>query len=360
MPLPTPNPNEDKDTFLERCMSDETMNEDFPDQGQRRAVCESQWDKGNEGSAGLATLTGRPWAIMPSVLYGMVERVHAGNPFQAGPVPTASRRGTVAVLPIYGTITQKGGGGFLDFLMGGGTSTEKFGALFSQVMADESVKAVILDIDSPGGSVFGVPELADTIFKARGGKPIIAVSNSLAASAAYWLASQADQIVVSPSAEVGSIGVYALHEDESKLLDDIGVKVTLIGAGKYKTEGNEFEPLSEEAQAAIQARVDDYYSMFVKAVARGRGVSESAVRGGFGEGRVVGAVDAVKLNMADRVATLGQTLQRFAGSGGATMLAEEPVEIVAEMERVVMAEETPPESKGVSTDIRRRRLELAR
>ncbi|MCJ7678749.1 MAG: S49 family peptidase [Anaerolineales bacterium] len=297
---------------------------------------------------------------MPSVLYGMVERVRAGTPIQAGPTPTASRRGTVAVLPIYGTITQKGGGGFMDFLMGGGTSTEKFGAMFSQVMADESVKAVVLDIDSPGGSVFGVPELADMIFKARGGKPIIAVSNSLAASAAYWLASQADQIVVSPSSEVGSIGVYALHEDISEMVKGMGVAVTLVSAGKHKTEANEVEPLSEEARDAIQARVDDYYGMFVKAVARGRGVTESAVRGGFGEGRVVGAVEAVKLNMADRVATLGQTLQRFAGSGGATMLAEEPVEILVEAEPVVVAEEAPPESKGVSPDIRRRRLELAR
>jgi signal peptide peptidase SppA len=265
----------------------------------------------------------------------------------------------VAVLPIYGTITQRGGGGFMDFLMGSGTSTDKFAALFSQVMADESVKAVVLDVDSPGGSVFGVPELADMIFKARGGKPIIAVANTLAASAAYWLATQADQIVVSPSAEVGSIGVYALHEDISKMAEDMGVKVTLIGAGRYKTEGNEFEPLGEEAQAAIQARVDDYYGMFVKAVARGRGVSESAVRGGFGEGRVVGAVEAVKLNMADRVATLGQTLQRFAGSGGATMLAEEPVEIIAEASPVVVAEETPPESKGISPE-KKHRLTLAR
>ena len=357
MPLPKPEDDETKDDFIDRCMGDETMNEDFPDPPQRRAVCESQWDK-KEGSA---VLTGRPWAIMPSVLYGMVERVRAGTPFQAAVSPTATRRGTVAVLPIYGTITQKGGGGFLDFLMGGGTSTEKFGAMFSQVMADESVKAVILDIDSPGGSVFGVPELADMIFKARGGKPIVSVINTLGASAAYWLATQTDQIVASPSSELGSIGVYALHEDISEMVKGMGVAVTLVSAGKHKTEANEFEPLSEEARDAIQARVDDYYGMFVKAVARGRGVTESAVRGGFGEGRVVGAVDAVKLNMADRVATLGQTLQRFAGSGGATMLAEEPVEILVEAEPVgVVAEETPPESKGESTDIRRRRLELAR
>jgi signal peptide peptidase SppA len=304
-----------------------------------------------------ASLVERPWAILPSVLYGMVDRMKAGTIGVAGPMPTASRRGTVAVLPVYGTITQKGGG-LLDSLMGSGTSTERFGAMFSQVMADDTVKAVVLDVDSPGGSVFGVPELADTIFKARGSKPIIAVANSLAASAAYWLASQADQIIVSPSSEVGSIGVYALHEDISKMAEDMGVKVTLISAGQYKTEGNEFEPLSDEARTAIQSRVDDYYGMFVKAVARGRGVSETAVRGGFGEGRVVGAVEAVKLGMADKVGTLADTLKRF--TGGSTMLAEEEHEIVAEAEPVVVVDVEVVEPKIDSLELRRRRLNLTR
>jgi signal peptide peptidase SppA len=312
-------------------------------------------------STDWSVLVERPWAILPSVLYGMVDRMKAGTVGVAGSMPRASQRGTVAVLPVYGTITQKGGG-LLDSLMGGGTSTERFGAMFSQVIADDTVKAVVLDVDSPGGSVFGVPELADTIFKARGSKPIIAIANSLAASAAYWLASQADSIVVSPSSEVGSIGVYALHMDFSKMDDMMGVKFTYINAGKYKVEGNEDEPLSDEARGAIQERVDDYYGMFIKAVARGRGVSETAVRGGFGEGRVVGAVEAVKIGMADRIATLADTLKKF--TGGSTMLAEGEHEVVAvtEVPSLDFPADEPvvEETKVDSMELRRRRLNLTR
>jgi len=118
-------------------------------------------------------------------------------------------------------------------------------------------------------------------------------------------------LIVTPSGEVGSIGVVAAHMDISKMAESAGLKVTLVSAGKYKTEGNQFEPLSDEARAALQVRVDDYYAMFVKAVARNRGVSPADVRNGFGEGRVVGAKQAVALGMADRVATLDETLARL-------------------------------------------------
>jgi signal peptide peptidase SppA len=134
------------------------------------------------------------------------------------------------------------------------------------------------------------------------------VANTLAASAAYWLASAASELVVTPSGEVGSIGVFAIHEDYSAALDRVGVKVSLISAGKYKTEGNPFEPLGEEAQAAVQGTVNDYYDMFIRAVARGRGVSQADVIAGFGEGRVVMAEQAVRLGMADRVATIDEVI----------------------------------------------------
>ena len=106
------------------------------------------------------------------------------------------------------------------------------------------------------------------------------------------------------------------------MAEKAGVKVTMISAGKFKTEGNEFEPLSDEARAAIQKRVDGYYSSFTGAVAKGRGVTPSAVRGGFGEGRVVGANEAVSLGMADRIGTLESTLAGFGVSGYSAMRAE--------------------------------------
>lgn len=216
----------------------------------------------------------------------------------------------IAVIPILGTIIPRG-----DMLMesSGAVSTTRIAAAFRQAMSNPDVGSIVLDVDSPGGQVGGVDELATEIYQARGQKRIVAVANHLAASAAYWIASSADELVVSPSGEVGSIGVLAMHQDISVALEQEGVKINLLSAGKFKTEGNPFEPLGEEARAAIQARIDEYYQMFTGAVARNRGVKRAEVVSGFGEGRMVGAKQAVSLGMADRVATLDETIDRLRG-----------------------------------------------
>lgn len=194
----------------------------------------------------------------------------------------------------------------------GGTSVERLQARFRAARDDPHVSAIVLDIDSPGGSVQGVPELAAEIADARGSKPIVAHANTLAASAAYWIGSAADEFVMAPSGDVGSIGVFAAHEDVSAALEAEGVKVTLIHAGKHKVEGNPFEPLADEARAAIQHRVDQVYEEFVAAVAANRGVPSSTVRGGYGEGRALGARDALELGMVDGIETIDDTIQRVA------------------------------------------------
>lgn len=171
----------------------------------------------------------------------------------------------------------------------GSTSTQQFTSALRQVLADDSVRQILIDIDSPGGSVYGVSVLASEIVKARAQKPVIAVANSLAASAAYWIGCSASEFYVTPGGEVGSIGVWQAHFDYSKALEEEGGKPTLISAGKYKVEGNPYVPLVAEAQAFIQSRVDDYYNAFVKGVAKGRGVSVNDVRSGMGEGRVLGS-----------------------------------------------------------------------
>lgn len=198
-----------------------------------------------------------------------------------------------------------------------GTSMEGFRQRFRDALASENVGSIVIDVDSPGGSVDGVPEMAAEIAAARGDKPIVAVADTLAASAAYWLASQADEVVVTPSGEVGSIGVFTAHRDMSGALEKKGERVTLIHAGRYKVEGNPFESLGEEALEFIQSRVDGVYSEFVDAVASGRGVATSRVRGGFGEGRTVKASDALAEGMVDRVETLEDTINRLR-SGGST------------------------------------------
>ena len=261
--------------------------------------------------------------------------------------------GAVAVVPIHGTIAHRMSG-MRD--SSGGASTESIGATFRAALADASVGTILLDIDSPGGTVTGVDELASEIFAARGQKRIVALVNGMAASAAYWLAAQADEIVSIPSGMSGSIGVFTAHEDMSQMLEKEGVKITLISAGKHKVSGNPLEPLSDEERAVIQARVDAAYSKFVAAVARGRGVSASDVRNGYGEGRVLDAKDAKAAGLIDRIATVGATVDRLAGRSGAELRAtseyieyEGPIAATGTIEAV--APVTPKSEPGpVATD----------
>jgi len=153
------------------------------------------------------------------------------------------------------------------------------------------------------------------------------------ASAAYWIGTAADEIVVTPSGEVGSIGVFAVHKDMSKALEMEGVKVSLISEGRYKLDGNPYEPLAEEARAGIQERVSDYYESFIQSVARNRGVKPDAVRGGFGEGRVVGARQAIELGMADRIGILEETIGRLLGSEAANVKLSSTPRLTEDEER---------------------------
>ena len=179
---------------------------------------------------------------------------------------------------------------------------------FRAALANEDVGAIMFRFDTPGGSVDGVGELTSEIMAARGKKPIWAMADAWAASAGYHLAVAADEIVVTPSGKVGSIGVISVHQDMSAALEQKGVRPTLVTAGRYKGEADPSQPLSEEAQAHMQEQVDSYYEMFVKAVAKGRGTTVAKVRSGFGEGRMVMAAKAVAEGMADRVATFDQAL----------------------------------------------------
>jgi signal peptide peptidase SppA len=196
----------------------------------------------------------------------------------------------------------------------GGISTERFGQWFDAAMADPQIGAIVLDVDSPGGNVFGVTELSQKIYDARGTKPIVAVANSLMASAAFWIASAADEIVASPSAEVGSVGVIAVHVDQAAALEKGGFNATIIKSSKFKGEGNPYETLSEEAHSHIQSQVDKIDTLFTADLARNRGIKAAEVRGGFGQGRTMFADEALAAGMIDRIATMDQVLARLSGS----------------------------------------------
>ncbi|HJT34863.1 MAG TPA: S49 family peptidase, partial [Pirellulales bacterium] len=207
----------------------------------------------------------------------------------------------IAIMRLQGVISQRMN---LFMRISGGTSTELFGHAFDQVMADPEIKAVVLDTNSPGGSTGGVPELADKIYSARGRKPIIAVGNTLMASAAYWIGSAADQVIASPSAPIGSIGVLMVHSERSKQDAKLGLTRTVIRAGRFKALGNDAEPLNAETQGKLQEFVDSMYALFVEAVARNRKVSTAAVTGGMGQGDLALGRDAVSAGLADDVDTL--------------------------------------------------------
>jgi signal peptide peptidase SppA len=245
-----------------------------------------------------------PWAITPESFRDVLPMLAAdGLTATAGPPAKPQRSQGVSIIPIRGIITPRSS---LLQLLFGGTSLQSFTSMFRMAEADDQIGTIVLDVDSPGGMTSGVTETAQMIRGAR--KQTVAVANSLMASAAYWLGSACDEVCVTPSAFVGSIGVYLLHEDLSGFLAKVGVKTTIVSAGKYKAEGNEYEPLSSEAAAAMQSIVDDVYDQFVGDIAKGRGTRPAAVRDGYGQGRLLTASKALSEGVADRKMTLDQVV----------------------------------------------------
>jgi signal peptide peptidase SppA len=281
----------------------------------------------------IAECLSTPWAMQRERLFAyasVLARRYAGlKAMEDGDVPAAPqaatqrvgapRSGSVAVIQVYGPITQRSS---MMSICDGGTSTQAISQALRQANADDSVASIVLDIDSPGGSVYGISELAAEI---RGSaKPVTAIANSLAASAAYWIGAAASEFFVTPGGEVGSIGVWMAHEDWSKAMTEAGVEVTLISAGRYKVEGNPYEPLDPEAKDFMQSRTDDYYGAFTRDVAKGRNTTVDAVRAGMGQGRVLGAAEAKAQNMVDGVMTYDQVIrhvQKGAKSGARTALS---------------------------------------
>lgn len=218
--------------------------------------------------------------------------------------------GFVKIINVFGAVSPRAN---MMTEMSGGVSAEKLDADLRMSDADPDIKVILLNIDSPGGAVTGVPELAQTIYNLK--THTIAFTNGMAASAAYWLASQADELVITPSGQVGSIGVVSVHMDATAAYAAEGLKPTILSAPSHKFEGTDMEPLSSDTKNYMMSQIHTFYSMFVKDVARGRGVSRNIVRGeSWGQGRMLLAQDAVRLGMADRVATLNDVLKNLGGN----------------------------------------------
>jgi len=245
-------------------------------------------------------------------------RARIGEPQPA----RAATNGAIAIVPLRGVIAHHMGS--MDE-SSGGMSAERFTAMVRQAAADPSIGTILIDADSGGGTIPGVMEAADAVFEARDQKRVIAIANAWMGSAAYWICSQASEIVGIPSALdrcIGSIGVFTVHLDQSEKLAKEGSKLTVIRAGRYKAEGSPFEPLSEEFHAKLQASADAAKAQFVKYVARGRGLTPAQVTAQYGDGDAFSAPDAKKAGLIDRIATMDQTIGRLVGKSSSALRAE--------------------------------------
>lgn len=219
-------------------------------------------------------------------------------------------KGKVGVIPIHGPIGQHATS---ELMKAEGTPTDFVSKAIDVMLGNSSIGAIVLHIDSPGGSVYGVQELSDKIYKSRGDKPIYAIADSEAASAAYWIGSAADMLVVTHGGVVGSVGVYVMHMDVGDAMKAEGVKVSVVQAGKYKTEFSPYGPLSDDAKSELQQRVNDTYDKFVSQLARNRATTKSYVDENYGQGRIITAEKAVSRGMADRVMSFDQLISRLTG-----------------------------------------------
>lgn len=268
-----------------------------------------------------------PWAIAPTALDAILEAAtrdevgeratrldrlqeRAGNLMAFDGL--MQRTGAVEVVNVRGVIVR----GSDSDRWGDYTGMGAIADAVRRAATDTNTAAVVLAIDSPGGVAVGMPELASTLRAAAQVKPMFAVASPRAASAAYWIGSQASKLMVESSGDVGSVGVVTSHADYSKFMERVGIAVSFVHAGKYKVEGSPYAPLSDEARAHMQDRVDAIYETFVSDVATGRRRSVEDVRAHFGEGRMVRAPRAVELGMADGIATLDQVIEQANTAAG--------------------------------------------
>lgn len=216
--------------------------------------------------------------------------------------------GGVAVIEVTGTLVHRGG------WIGQSSGTTSYEGLMAQItaaVADPSVRGIALEIDSYGGEVAGLFDLADAIRAARAVKPVRAFVAEAALSAAYAIASQAERIVLPRTGAVGSIGVLLVHADFSQAMADRGVAVTLIHAGRHKVDGNPYEALPEGVRADLQARVEASRALFAETVAAGRGARLSRQQALATEAQVLDGAAAVAAGLADEVSDLRSAFAAF-------------------------------------------------
>ena len=212
----------------------------------------------------------------------------------------------IAVIPVHGTLVKRTAG--LD-AASGLTSYTEIAAMLDSALADSQVAGILLDIDSPGGEASGSFELARRVREASAVKPVWAVANDAAYSAAYAIGSAANRLIVSETGGVGSIGVIALHIDQSVKDANDGYRYTAVTAGTHKNDFSPHQPLTDEAKAELQAEVDRLYGLFVEHVGSMRTLATDDVRST--EAGLYFGANAIAAGLADAVGTFDSALADF-------------------------------------------------
>jgi signal peptide peptidase SppA len=245
------------------------------------------------------------WAILPESFTALLAQLSSRDPvleevrlMSLKPQTRGRAEHKHMMIPIQGVLTKDE--------PWAGTTYKSIGDAVEQAGSDPSVKRIVLDVDSPGGETTGLPETASIISQVARIKPVSAIVDGYAASAAYWLTSQANHITVAPSAEVGSVGVRMMHVDISKALEGAGFKVTELYSGNFKTEWSPYKPLSKDATADMQGKLAAVHNDFINAVAEGRRVApnrptNAIANARYGEGRMFTAGEAMGHGLADAV-----------------------------------------------------------
>ena len=270
----------------------------------------------------LLDLITSPWAILPDQLREIqaiyaahlrgdkidIDAIEArlGRPLANEQQAYQIRQGGVAVLALDGVMAPK-----MNLIMrvSGGVSTQMANQQVESAIADPRITALVLAIDSGGGSVFGTPEFGATVRELSAIKPIVTVSEAMLASAAYWVGSSANAVYISgPTVQVGSIGVCTSHKFDPQAKNT----TTEIAAGKYKRMASPNAPLSEEGLAYMQGHVDHLYSVFVDVVAANRGTSTDAVLEHMADGRVFIGQQAIDRGLVDGYSTVDAMVEQLA------------------------------------------------
>ncbi len=251
-------------------------------------------------------ITGDPWAITETALHTILEVAARENEAPEAVAAklgrqlqnsyNATERDGVAIIPVTGPLFRYAN---IFTAISGASSYELIARDFMSALENPQISSIILDIDSPGGEVNGVSELASMIFEARGTKPIIAYASGDAASGAYWIASAADEIVVSETSALGSIGVVGIYR--GKTAKESAETVEIVSS---QSPHKRLDPMSDDGRAKLQTRIDAMADVFVSTIARNRSVTPDHVLEHYGGGDVMIGANAVNAGLADRVGSL--------------------------------------------------------